>query len=85
MSTLRQICILPMKNQLYDVIMTSDYVIFSITFYLEVGHGENIILCNFGSRIISGFEVKQGDPSGRGGGGEAKESPVSIGLYPDKL
>ena len=86
MSSLRQIWILPMKIQLYDVIMTSDSVIVSIKFYSEVGHGENIILCNFGSLIISGFEVKEWEPSGGGGGGGgAKKSPISIGLNLDKL
>lgn len=61
--------------------MTSDYVIISVKFYPEVGHDEYIVLFNFGSRIISGFEGKEGEPSE----GEAKESPVSIGLNANML
>ena len=41
--------------------MTSDYTIVPIKLCLDVGNDEYIILCTFGRRIMSGFEVKQGD------------------------
>ena len=59
--------------------MTSDYVIVSIKLCPEVGNDEYVIVCNFGGRRMSGFEV-----IGGGGGGlqgarrsqKAKNSPV---------
>ena len=44
--------------------MTSDYVIVSIKLCPEVGNDEYIIVCNFGGRRMSGFEVI-GAPAGR--------------------
>ena len=41
--------------------MTSDYTIVPIKLCLDVGNDEYIILCTFGRRIMSGFEVKQED------------------------
>ena len=60
--TLRESWILPYIQQ-YDVIMTSENVILSIKLYPEVGNCEYIILCNFGCRGISGFEVIEETPS----------------------
>ena len=55
--------------QQYDVIMTSDDVIMSIKSCPEVGNDEKIILCGFGGRSVSVFEVIEGAsqsfPSGR--------------------
>ena len=51
--------------------MTSDYVIMSIKSCPEVGNDEKIILCGFGGRSMSVFEVIEGGggsqrpPSGR--------------------
>ena len=42
--------------------MTSYHIIVSIKFCLDVGNDECIILCNFGGRIMSGFEILEGDP-----------------------
>ena len=42
--------------------MTSCHIIVSIKFCLDVGNDECIILCNFGGRIMSGFEILEGDP-----------------------
>ena len=41
--------------------MTSYHIIVSIKFCLDVGNDECIILCNFGGRIMSGFEILEGD------------------------
>ena len=41
--------------------MTSYHIIVSIMFCLDVGNDECIILCNFGGRIMSGFEILEGD------------------------
>ena len=41
--------------------MTSDYIIVPIKLCVDVGNDKYIILCTFGSRIMSGFEGKQGD------------------------
>ena len=69
--------------------MTSDYVIVSIKLCPEVGNDEYIIVCNFGGRRMSGFEViGGGEGEGGGGGGlqgarrsqKAKKSPVWMGL-----
>ena len=49
--------------------MTSDYVIVSIKLCPEVGNDEYIIVCNFGGRRMSGFEVIGGGGGGGGGGG----------------
>ena len=46
--------------QQYDVIMTSDYAIVSIKLLPEVGGDEYIIVCYFGDRRMSGFEVIEG-------------------------
>ena len=46
----------------HRVIMTSNYVIVPIKLYLDVGNDEHIILCNFGGRFVSSFEVMEGDP-----------------------
>ena len=43
--------------------MTSNYVIVSIKLYPDAGNGEFIILCNFGGRILSGFESIEGNRS----------------------
>ena len=51
--------------------MTSDYVIVSIKLCLEVGNDEYIIVCNFGGRRMSGFEVIGG------GGGPPRRPPVA--------
>ena len=40
--------------------MTSRYVIVSVTFCLNIGNNEYIILCNFGGRIVSNCEVLEG-------------------------
>ena len=40
-----------------DVIMTSNYVILSIMSFLEVENDKYIIMCNFGGRYVSGFDV----------------------------
>ena len=48
--------------------MTSDYVIVSIKLCPEVGSDEYIIVCDFGGRRMSGFEVIEGTseaPAGR--------------------
>ena len=37
--------------------MTSNYVILTITSFLEVENDKYIIMCNFGGRYMSGFEV----------------------------
>ena len=42
--------------------MTSNYFIVPIKLNLNVGNDEYIILWNFGSRIMSGFEVIDGGP-----------------------
>ena len=42
--------------------MVSNYVIMTIKLYLDAGNGEYIIVWNFGRRIVSGFEVRSGDP-----------------------
>ena len=42
--------------------MVSNYVIVTIKLYLDAGNGEYIIVWNFGRRIVSGFEVRSGDP-----------------------
>ena len=54
--------------------MTSDYVIVSIKLCPEVGNDEYIIVCNFGGRRMSGFEVIGG---GGGGGGAPRRPPVA--------
>ena len=43
--------------------MKSNYVIVSIKIRLDLGNDGYIILYNFGDRIMSGFEVKEGGPS----------------------
>ena len=52
--------------------MTSNYVIVPIKLHLDVGNDEHIILCNFGDRFVSSFEVMEGDPKAQEG------SPVWI-------
>ena len=42
--------------------MTSNYIIVPIKLCVDVGNDKYIILCTFGSRIMSGFEGKQGGP-----------------------
>ena len=42
--------------QQYNVIMTSIYVIVSF----KLCHDEYFVLCNFGGRSLSGFEVIEG-------------------------
>ena len=42
--------------------MTSNYIIVPIKLCLGVGNDKYIILCTFGSRIMSGFEGKQVGP-----------------------
>ena len=37
--------------------MTSNYVILSIKSFLEVENDQYIVMCNFGGRNMSGFEV----------------------------
>ena len=44
--------------------MTSNYIILSIRSFLEVENDKYIIICNFGGRNMSGFEVT-GGPSKR--------------------
>ena len=39
-----------------------NYVIRSIKLYVDVGHSEYIILCNFGASIMSGFKGIGGGP-----------------------
>ena len=51
--------------------MTSDYVIVPIKSCPEVGNDEKIILCGFGGRSMSVFEVIEG-----GGGGLRGPPPV---------
>ena len=48
---------LPFK---YCSIMTSIYVIVSIKLCQQVGNDECFVLCNFGDRSLSGFEVIEG-------------------------
>ena len=43
--------------------MMSYHIIVSIKFCLAVRNDECIILCNFRGRIMSGFEILEGDPS----------------------
>ena len=40
--------------------MTSDYVIVLTKICLDFRNNEQIILCNFGGRIMSGYEVMKG-------------------------
>jgi len=47
--------------------MTSSYAILSIKSCPEVGNDEYIIVCNFGGRRISDFQVIEGGGGGRGG------------------
>ena len=58
--------------------MTSDYVIVSIKLCPEVGNDEHIIVCNFGGRRMSGFEVIGGGGGLQGArrSQKAKNSPV---------
>ena len=64
--------------------MTSDYTIVPIKLCLDVGNDE-YILCTFGRRIMSGFEVKQGDrqikqpPKTSTKGQEKQKKALSIG------
>ena len=51
----------PLKHKQCDVVMTSYHIIVSIKFCLDVGNDECIILCNFGGRIMSVFEILEGD------------------------
>ena len=60
--------------QQYDVIMTSDYAIVSIKLLPEVGGDEYIIVCHFGDRRMSGFEVIEGGL--RGAPGRRKEKKL---------
>ena len=60
--------------QQYDVIMTSDYAIVSIKLLPEVGGDEYIIVCYFGDRRMSGFEVIEGGL--RGAPGRRKEKKL---------
>lgn len=41
--------------------MTSNYIIVPIKLCLDVGNDKYILLCTFGSRIMSSSEGKQGD------------------------
>ena len=41
--------------------MTSNYIIVPIKLCLDVGNDKYVILCTFGSRIMSRFEGKQGE------------------------
>ena len=50
-------------NSAIHVFVTSNYVIASIKLYPDAGNGEFIILCNFGGRIMSGFESIEGNRS----------------------
>lgn len=65
--------------------MTSDYIIVPIKLSVDVGNDKYIILCTFGSRIMSGFEGKQGDlqtnhPAPKHSSGKkSKKSSVWIG------
>ena len=56
--------------------MTSNYVIVPIKFSLDVaGNDEQIILGNFGGRIMSGFEVIEvGPPKPFPGRGKQKQT-----------
>ena len=47
--------------------MTSNYVIVPIKLHLDVANDEHIILCNFGDRFVSSFEVMEGDPKAQEG------------------
>ena len=59
--------------------MTSDYAIVSIKLLPEVGGDEYIIVCHFGDRRMSGFEVIEGGL--RGAPGRRKEKKLGwIGL-----
>ena len=51
---------MPKKIHQYDVIMTSEYAILSIKLRPEVGDDEYIIVCYFGDRRMSDFEVIKG-------------------------
>ena len=51
--------------------MTSDYFFVSIKLCPEVGNDKYIVLCNFGGRSTSGFDVIEGG----GGGGGSGVSP----------
>ena len=62
------------KIQQYDVIMTSDYPTVSIKLLPEVGGDEYIIVCHFGDRRMSGFEVIEGGL--RGAPGRRKEKKL---------
>ena len=65
------------KIQQYDVIMTSDYAILSIKLRPEVGDDEYIIVCYFGDRRMSGFEVKEGGPPKRPRSQEGKKARLN--------
>ena len=54
--------------------MTSDYAIVSIKLLPEVGGDEYIIVCHFGDRRMSGFEVIEGGL--RGAPGRRKEKKL---------
>ena len=54
--------------------MTSDYAIVSIKLLPEVGGDEYIIVCYFGDRRMSGFEVIEGGV--RGAPGRRKEKKL---------
>ena len=56
--------------------MTSDYVIVSVKLCPNVGNDEYIIVCNFGSRRMSGFEVIVGASEAPAGRRKQKRDPV---------
>ena len=56
--------------------MTSDYVIVSVKLCPNAGNDEYIIVCNFGSRRMSGFEVIKVASEAPAGRRKQKRGPV---------
>ena len=56
--------------------MTSDYFFVLIKLCPEVGNDKYIVLCNFGGRSMSGFDVIGGGALELSRSLEAKNSPV---------
>ena len=58
MSTLREIWILPINSRIWKYfIMTPDKFVVSTNLYPEFGNYDYIIVCDFGGRRLSGYEV----------------------------
>ena len=64
--------ILPINSTIrrHNVVKLRHYV--NQVMLIEVGNDDYIILCNFGGRIKSGFEVIEGVEAGRSSGSKKK-------------